>query len=49
MTALPRLAAPGGSVYVESSMGIALSSPWVLHRSAKAGHVTFQLFHHADQ
>jgi 16S rRNA (guanine966-N2)-methyltransferase len=47
--ALPRLTRPGGMVYVESSHGVDWGAPWRLHRSSRAGHVTYQLFRHGDQ
>ena len=49
MPVVPRLVRPGGAVYVESAKGFELPSPWRLHRRSSAGHVTFQLFIHADQ
>ena len=47
--ALPRLTRPGGMVYVESSRGVGLDAAWRLHREARAGQVTYQLFSHGDQ
>jgi 16S rRNA (guanine966-N2)-methyltransferase len=47
--ALPRFTRPGGMVYVESSRGVDWDAPWRLHRQGRAGHVTYQLFHHGDQ
>lgn len=45
---LPRLTCPGGMVYVESSHGVDWGAPWRLHRTSRAGHVTYQLFRHGD-
>jgi 16S rRNA (guanine966-N2)-methyltransferase len=47
--ALPRCTRPGGMVYIESSRGVDWGAPWRLHRQGRAGHVTYQLFHHGDQ
>jgi 16S rRNA (guanine966-N2)-methyltransferase len=46
---LPKLIRPDGMVYLESANGIALTPPWHLHRTSKAGHVTFQLFTYGNQ
>ncbi|MCC6533245.1 MAG: 16S rRNA (guanine(966)-N(2))-methyltransferase RsmD [Burkholderiales bacterium] len=46
---LSRLTRRGGMAYVESAGGIALASPWQLHRRASAGQVTYQLFIHGNQ
>jgi 16S rRNA (guanine966-N2)-methyltransferase len=48
--ALPRLTRAGGFVYIESGRGVELDdAAWRLHRQARAGHVTYQLFSHGDQ
>jgi hypothetical protein len=36
-------------VYVESGRGIDLSAGWRLHRQARAGQVTYQLFCHDEK
>jgi 16S rRNA (guanine966-N2)-methyltransferase len=48
-TALPGLVRPGGMVYMESGRGMALNSGWRLHRQARAGQVTYQLFCHDEE
>lgn len=47
--ALSRLVKRGGMAYIESSGGIALESPWQLHRQGTAGQVTYQLFSHGHE
>jgi 16S rRNA (guanine(966)-N(2))-methyltransferase RsmD len=50
LPALPAVTRAGGLVYVESERGAQLgAAPWRLHRQARAGHVTYQLFSHGDQ
>ncbi len=46
---LGNVAKPGAMAYVESPAGIEPGQPWRLHRSDRAGHVTYQLFQHADE
>ncbi len=48
--ALSRLTRPAGFVYIESGRGVELDrATWRLHRQARAGQVTYQLFSHGDQ
>ena len=50
IAALPPVTRPDGLVYVESERGADLDPAlWRLHRQARAGHVTYQLFSHGDQ